>query len=79
MTSATDAPSASERRNVSDAAGVVALGACATWSLITAATQGGRPEGVLLSVRTVAAGYATDGSAERYCPSPPPVRRRWPG
>ncbi|MFF8973343.1 O-antigen ligase family protein [Streptomyces sp. NPDC014995] len=34
------------------------LGACATWSLITAAAQGGRPEGVLLAVLAVAAGYA---------------------
>lgn len=34
------------------------LGACATWSLITAASQGGRPEGVLLAVLAVAAGYA---------------------
>ncbi|MEV5318155.1 O-antigen ligase family protein [Streptomyces sp. NPDC052687] len=47
-----------ERRNVSDAAGVAVLGACAAWSLITAAAHGGRPEGVLLAVLAVAAGYA---------------------
>ncbi|MHA5054509.1 O-antigen ligase family protein [Streptomyces sp. SD15] len=35
------------------------LGACAVWSLITAAAQGGRPEGVLLAVLAVAAGYAS--------------------
>jgi O-antigen ligase len=53
----------SERRNVSDAAGVVVLGACATWSLITATLEQGRPEGVLLAVLAVAAGY----SAGRIC------------
>lgn len=34
------------------------LGACAAWPLITAAVQGGRPEGMLLAVLAVAAGYA---------------------
>ncbi len=47
------------RRNVSDATGVLVLGACAAWSLITAGVRGGRPEGVLLAVLAVAAGYAT--------------------
>jgi len=47
-----------ERRNVADAAGVVVLGACAVWSLITATARAGRPEGVLLAVLAVAAGYA---------------------
>ncbi|MGV9350358.1 O-antigen ligase family protein [Streptomyces spiralis] len=47
------------RRNVSDAAGVVVLGACATWSLVTGTLHEGRPEGVLLAVLAVAAGYAT--------------------
>ncbi|WP_244216964.1 O-antigen ligase family protein [Streptomyces carpinensis] len=47
-----------ERRNVSDAAGVVVLGACATWSLVTGTLNEGRPEGVLLAVLAVAAGYA---------------------
>ncbi|MGV9251934.1 O-antigen ligase family protein [Streptomyces sp. NPDC003697] len=45
--------------NVSDAVGVVVLGACAAWSLITAALNDGRPEGVLLAVLAVAAGYTT--------------------
>ncbi|MFJ4646637.1 O-antigen ligase family protein [Streptomyces bobili] len=54
--SAPDGPG--ERRIVSDAVGVVVLGACATWSLITAAVHGGRPEGVLLAVLAVTAGYA---------------------
>ncbi|MFJ8357374.1 O-antigen ligase family protein [Streptomyces sp. NPDC093984] len=48
-----------ERRNASDTAGVLVLGACAVWSLITAAAHGGRPEGVLLAVLAVAAGYAS--------------------
>lgn len=47
------------RRNVSDAVGVIVLGACAAWSLISAAAHDGRPEGVLLAVLAVAAGYAS--------------------
>ena len=37
---------------------MILLGACAAWSLITAAVHDGRPEGVLLAVLAVAAGYA---------------------
>ncbi|MEV5149137.1 O-antigen polymerase [Streptomyces sp. NPDC052727] len=37
---------------------MILLGACAGWSLITAAAHGGRPEGMLLAVLAVAAGYA---------------------
>ncbi|MET9760482.1 O-antigen ligase family protein [Streptomyces sp. NPDC006372] len=58
MTSASGPDADGERRIVSDAAGVMVLGACAGWSLITAAAHGGRPEGVLLAVLAVAAGYA---------------------
>ncbi|MFD8519902.1 O-antigen ligase family protein [Streptomyces capillispiralis] len=47
-----------ERRTGPDTAGVVVLGACAVWPLITAAAGGGRPEGMLLAVLAVAAGYA---------------------
>ncbi|OAH09764.1 O-antigen ligase [Streptomyces jeddahensis] len=47
-----------ERGNVSDAVGVVLVSACAVWSLVTAAGRQGRPEGVLLAVLAVAAGYA---------------------
>ncbi|MEU6660215.1 O-antigen polymerase [Streptomyces sp. NPDC046821] len=46
-----------ERHGVADAVGVVVLGACAAWSLLTATTRAGRPEGVLLAVLAVAAGY----------------------
>jgi O-antigen ligase len=36
----------------------VVLGACAAWALISAAVHDGRPEGVLLAILAVAAGYA---------------------
>ncbi|MFD3616224.1 O-antigen ligase family protein [Streptomyces sp. NPDC058676] len=49
--------------------GVVALGACAIWSLVTAAAHDGRPEGVLLAVLAVGAGYA----AGRICGALLPV------
>ncbi|MER7374870.1 O-antigen ligase family protein [Streptomyces lanatus] len=58
MTSAAGPDEDGDRRNVSDAAGVVVLGTCAAWSLISAAVHGGRPEGVLLAILAVAAGYA---------------------
>ncbi|TQJ86150.1 O-antigen ligase [Streptomyces sp. SLBN-31] len=48
---------------------MVALGGCATWSLITATAHDGRPEGVLLAVLAVAAGYA----AGRICGALLPV------
>lgn len=63
MTSAAGEDADGERRIVSDATGVIVLGACSTWSLITATAHGGRPEGVLLAVLAVAAGYA----AGRIC------------
>ncbi|MGW0998175.1 O-antigen ligase family protein [Streptomyces sp. NPDC002523] len=37
---------------------MILLGACAAWSLITAAVHDGRPEGALLAVLATAAGYA---------------------
>ncbi|WP_249416947.1 O-antigen ligase [Streptomyces sp. TS71-3] len=49
---------ADDPRAGADAAGMVALGGCAVWSLVTAAATGGRPEGTLLAVLAVAAGYA---------------------
>ncbi|WP_229820907.1 MULTISPECIES: O-antigen ligase family protein [Streptomyces] len=57
--SAAGAPAAGDRRGAADTAGVVLLGACAAWALVTAAARGGRPEGVLLAVLAVAAGYAS--------------------
>lgn len=59
MRSAAGSAAEGDRRNVSDATGVIVLGACAVWSLITATAQDGRPEGVLLAVLAVAAGYAS--------------------
>ncbi|MEV6836333.1 O-antigen polymerase [Streptomyces sp. NPDC051133] len=38
---------------------MILLGACAGWSLITAAAHDGRPEGLLLAVLAVTAGHAT--------------------
>ncbi|MGW2615649.1 O-antigen ligase family protein [Streptomyces sp. NPDC001500] len=38
--------------------GVGVLAGCAVWSLVTAAVHDGRPEGVLLAVLALAAGYA---------------------
>ncbi|WP_328974985.1 hypothetical protein [Streptomyces canus] len=58
MTSVAGSAEDGDRRNVSDAVGVLVLGASATWSLITAAAHDGRPEGVLLALLAVAAGYA---------------------
>ncbi|MGC4946748.1 O-antigen ligase family protein [Streptomyces sp. DT224] len=48
----------SERGNASDAAGALILAACAVWSLISAAGRETRPEGVLLALLAVAAGFA---------------------
>ncbi|MCX4450779.1 O-antigen ligase family protein [Streptomyces sp. NPDC087866] len=42
----------------SDAAGALILAACAIWSLISAAGRETRPEGVLLALLAVAAGFA---------------------
>ncbi|MER7187541.1 O-antigen polymerase, partial [Streptomyces hyaluromycini] len=44
MTSAAETAADNDRRNVSDAVGVVVLGACAVWPLISAAGHDGRPE-----------------------------------
>ncbi|MEU8697035.1 O-antigen ligase family protein [Streptomyces sp. NPDC048680] len=44
--------------NASDAAGAVILAACAIWSLVSATGRETRPEGVLLALLAVAAGFA---------------------
>ncbi|MBD0840478.1 O-antigen ligase family protein [Streptomyces sp. TRM68416] len=69
MTAASGPADEGDRRNVSDMAGVVVLGACAAWALITAGVRDGRPEGVLLAILAVAAGYA----AGRICGALLPV------
>ncbi|MFG2968178.1 O-antigen ligase family protein [Streptomyces sp. NPDC048288] len=67
-TSAAGTEADSDRRNVSDVVGVVVLGACAGWPLISAAGRDGRPEGVLLAVLAVAAGYAAGRMAGSLLP-----------
>ncbi len=57
-----------ERRNVSDVVGVMVLGACAAWAVVTGALREGRPEGVLLAVLAVAAGYASGRIAGALLP-----------
>ncbi|MGX2998652.1 O-antigen ligase family protein [Streptomyces sp. JNUCC 64] len=52
-------PSAcAEGRTAADPVGVVLLAVCSGWALVTAAVNGGRPEGVLLAALAVAASYA---------------------
>lgn len=51
-------PMGRERGSGPDATGVVVLTGCAVWSLVSAAGRDGRPEGVLLAVFAVTAGYA---------------------
>ncbi|GGS08073.1 hypothetical protein GCM10010252_53900 [Streptomyces aureoverticillatus] len=46
------------RHGAADAVGVAILAACAAWVLITTGVRGGRPDGMLLAVLAVAAGYA---------------------
>ncbi|MDQ8702508.1 O-antigen ligase family protein [Streptomyces sp. LHD-70] len=60
MTSATVriCDGASARRGAADVAGMAILACCALWALITATARGGGPEGVLLAVLALAAGYA---------------------
>ncbi|WP_328890550.1 O-antigen ligase family protein [Streptomyces sp. NBC_00316] len=58
MTASADRYAARERGSASDAAGAVILAACAIWSLISAAGRETRPEGVLLALLAVAAGFA---------------------
>lgn len=58
MTAPVDRYATGERGNASDAAGAVVLAACAIWSLVSAAGRDTRPEGVLLALLAVAAGFA---------------------
>ncbi|MEV5437461.1 O-antigen ligase family protein [Streptomyces sp. NPDC052682] len=68
MVSAAGAQAEDDRRDGVGAAGVVVLGACAGWSLITAAVRDGRPEGMLLAVLAVTAGYAAGRIAGALLP-----------
>lgn len=51
-------PSTRERGHTSDVAGAALLGCCAVWVLVCSVGRTARPEGVLLAVLAVAAGYA---------------------
>ncbi|MFI5804744.1 O-antigen ligase family protein [Streptomyces sp. NPDC051561] len=55
---AQDARESREHRGLTEVAGVVVLGGCALWALVCGAGREARPEGVLLAVLAVAAGYA---------------------
>lgn len=47
-----------ERGRAADVAGALVLGACVLWSLVSATGRDARPEGVLLAVLALSAGYA---------------------
>jgi hypothetical protein len=47
-----------ERSSAPDTVGVIVFGCCAGWALVSAAGREARPEGVLLALLAVAAGYA---------------------
>ncbi|WP_418955619.1 O-antigen ligase family protein [Streptomyces tritici] len=61
-------PAVRERGHATDVAGVLVLGACVLWSLISAAGREARPEGVVLAVLAVAAGYAAGRIAGSLLP-----------
>ncbi|KAF4406631.1 O-antigen polymerase, partial [Streptomyces lycii] len=56
-----------------DVAGAVVFGCCAAWALITAAGREARPEGVLLALLAVAAGYALGRIGGALLPVAAPV------
>ncbi|MBP0460177.1 O-antigen ligase family protein [Streptomyces bomunensis] len=58
MTTTQERPPVPGTGGVPGAVGVVVLGCCAVWALISSALGQGRPEGVLLAVLAVVAGYA---------------------
>ncbi|MCA1220835.1 O-antigen ligase family protein [Streptomyces sp. 8L] len=58
MTATEERPAVFERGGAPGSVGVVVPGCCAVWALISAAAGNGRPEGVLLAVLAVVAGYA---------------------
>lgn len=57
MTAPAVRDTARERGNASDMAGALILAACAIWALVSAAGRDTRPEGVLLALLAVAAGF----------------------
>ncbi|MEU0951128.1 O-antigen ligase family protein [Streptomyces niveus] len=59
---------ARERGGTSDIVGTAVLVGCAVWALVSAAGREGRPEGVLLAVLAVAAGYTCGRIAGSLAP-----------
>ncbi|MET9552094.1 O-antigen ligase family protein [Streptomyces sp. NPDC006645] len=57
MAASTTRSVARERGGASDIAGIAVFIGCAVWTLVSAAGRDGRPEGVLLAVLAVGAGY----------------------
>lgn len=51
-------PTVRERGRATDVAGVLVLGSCVLWALVCASGRDARPEGVVLAVLAVGAGYA---------------------
>ncbi|MFF3768269.1 O-antigen ligase family protein [Streptomyces sp. NPDC001922] len=66
-------PAARERGSTADVTGVVVLGCCAAWALISAAGRESRPEGMLLALLAVAAGYACGRIGGALLPVAAPV------
>lgn len=58
MASSAVRPVVREHHSAPDIVGTAVLGCCAVWALVCAAGRTARPEGVLLAVLAVAAGYA---------------------
>ncbi|WP_329113479.1 O-antigen ligase family protein [Streptomyces sp. NBC_01465] len=58
MAASADDTSARAGGSAPDVVGVLVLSGCAVWALVTAAGREARPEGVLLAVLALAAGYA---------------------
>lgn len=60
---------ARERGGTSDVVGTAVFVGCAVWALVSAAGREGRPEGVLLAVLAVAAGYTCGRIAGSLAPA----------
>lgn len=66
-------PSTQVRSSVPDLVGAAVLVCCAIWALVTAAGRTARPEGVLLALLAVAAGYAAGRIAGAVMPVAAPA------
>lgn len=68
-----DSPEERVQGSRTDALGVAVLVGCATWSMIAAAGRPARPEGLLLALLAVTAGYATGRIAGALLPVAAPA------